>query len=97
VPLAHNSTDTNRPLPTSTPRVARSSGSRHRPAVERLRTATKYRAKLQLATSMKSTAMASSSGDWKWPKLASYEDSPPRLTVVNMCMSASSGRMPPHQ
>ena len=59
--------------------------------------ATKYSAKLQLASSMNSSAMASSSGESKYAKLASCEDSPPRLTVVNMCISASMGAMPAAQ
>ena len=72
--------------------VARISGSRQKPRQWPFRIATKYSAKLQLAASMKSTAIASSSGDAKCAKLASCDDSPPRLTVVNMCIIASIGR-----
>jgi hypothetical protein len=77
--------------------VARSSGSRQTPRQWPFRIATKYSAKLQLAASMKRTDTASSSGEAKCAKLASCGESPPRLTVVNMCMSASMAVMPPAQ
>ena len=63
-PLTHNNPATSSPPPISVDRVARSSGSRQKPCQCPLRMATKYSAKLQLATSMKPTAIASSKGDW---------------------------------
>ncbi len=64
---------------------------------DRLRSATKYIAKLQLLTSMNTTHTHSSSGEAKYPKLASWLLKPPRLTVVNMCIHASSQLMPPRR
>ena len=57
--------------------------------------ATKKSAKLQLAISMNSTQIHSSSGERKCPKLASCVDRPPRLIVANMCAQASTQLMPP--
>ena len=54
---------TSSPPPTRVNKVARSSGSCQNPCQWPLRMATKYSAKLQLATSMKTMQMASSKGD----------------------------------
>ena len=97
VPLTSNNPATNTLAPSSRPMVPRHSVSRQMRAGWRLAKATKYSAKLQLATSMKTMATHSSVGDWKNPKLLSCVDSPPRLMVVNMWAQASSADMPPSQ
>ena len=43
---------------------------------------------------MKTIATISIAGEFQWPKLASCEDNPPRLTVENMCIIASAQSMP---
>ncbi|MCY1372046.1 hypothetical protein D9M69_592250 [compost metagenome] len=87
----------NRPDPTSSSMEPRHSASRQMRAGCRLTRATKYSAKLQLASSMKTIATHSAAGDWKYPKLLSCDDRPPRLSVENMWVQASSAGMPASQ
>ena len=54
----------------------------------------KWREKLKPLISMKTMATASTAGLLKYAKLASCVAMPERLTVVIMCMMASSHSMP---
>ena len=62
--------------------------------IERVRQTTKYSVRLMPASSMKAAATASTRGEFQCPMLASYDEKPPRLIVVHMCMKASSQLMP---
>jgi len=97
VPLTSSRPATKTLAATSRPMEPRHSVSRQMRPGWRLTRAMKYSAKLPLAISMKTIAIHSSTGDWKWPKLASWVDRPPRLMVVDMWAHASSADMPPSQ